>query len=235
MENIDDIRDAGAVVVLYGLNSGLTASDDDFWSQNSDGISCGIEENNRFAWSPATGAFDGDNRDDLAIGVSLEDTNDTADPGPVNVIYGTSSGLDSSDDQIWYQDLESLEDGGEYRDRYGFSLTIGDVDGDGRHDLAVEIPYENDRDTRDSGAVGVMYGAASGLAGAGDEIWHREVAGMEGDVEHRDQFGFSVAGGNFNNDGRNDLVIGIPKQAVGNVEDAGSVHVIYGSRVGLTS
>jgi len=234
MEDIDAVQNAGAVAVLYGSSSGLTATGDDFWSQDGD-VAGADETNDRFGWSLAVGDFDGDNRDDLAIGVPLEDTDGTTDTGAVNVLYGASEGLTTTGDQMWYQDLSSLNGDGEYRDRFGFSLTAGDYDGDGRDDLAVGIPYENVSGTRDAGAVQVIYGSSSGLTSTGDEIWHQDVSGIAGDVEHRDQFGFSLASGDFDDDGRDDLAIGVPKQEVSGADEAGAVHVIYGSSSGLTT
>ena len=39
----------------------------------------------------------------------------------------------------------------------------------------------------------------------------------------------------FNNDGFDDLAIGLPNEDVGSLEDAGTVNVIYGSASGLSS
>ena len=52
--------------------------------------------------------FNGDGFDDLAIGVPWEDVGGVENAGAVNVLYGSSGGLqvDSPDDQFWHQDRE---------------------------------------------------------------------------------------------------------------------------------
>jgi len=61
----------------------------------------------RFGYSLATGDFNDDGYDDLAIGVPSEDLNDPTiqDMGAVNVIYGSASGLSATSipDQSWHQ------------------------------------------------------------------------------------------------------------------------------------
>jgi len=95
------IKNAGAVDVLYGSSSGLSASRDQFWTQNSSNIEDAAEKGDKFgssltAWdfSYALGCTSGD--DDLAVGVPNEDLSGTkTDAGAVNVIYGSPSGLNS--------------------------------------------------------------------------------------------------------------------------------------------
>ena len=48
-------------------------------------------------------------------------------------------------------------------------------------------------------------------------------------------FGDSVAGGDFDGDGFDDLAIGVPKEDIGTIANAGAVNVLYGSGAGLTA
>src|SRR5574337_1224048 len=59
--------------------------------------------------------FDGDGFDDLVVGVSGEDIGGIVNAGAVNVIYGSSSGLSSSGNQIWHQDSTDILDRSEER------------------------------------------------------------------------------------------------------------------------
>ena len=53
--------------------------------------------------------------------------------GAVNVLYGTLfSGLTSLNNQIWSQDSPGIDGMAEQSDAFGFPLTAGDFDGDGR-------------------------------------------------------------------------------------------------------
>jgi hypothetical protein len=54
-------------------------------------------------------------------------------------------------------------------------------------------------------------------------------------VEEGDEFGSSLAAGDFNNDGFDDLAAGAPFEAVGSAGGAGAVSVIPGSAGGLTA
>src|SRR6185503_13408667 len=64
-EDTGGAEDAGAVNVIYGSASGLTATDPNvpapqFWSQNSTGISGASEAGDRFGAALASGDFNGD-------------------------------------------------------------------------------------------------------------------------------------------------------------------------------
>ncbi len=46
-------------------------------------------------------------------------------------------------------------------------------------------------------------------------------------------FGYSVAGGDFDGDGYDDLAVGVPSEAIHGANVTGVVNVIYGSPAGL--
>ncbi|SEU18816.1 FG-GAP and VCBS repeat-containing protein, partial [Nonomuraea wenchangensis] len=105
----------------------------------------------------ATGDFDGDGRDDLAIGVPGEGLSanqramDYGD-GTVDVLYGSRGGLSTARAEAWSQN--TLEGRPRYYDRFGSALAAGDFNGDGRDDLAIGVPGER--------AVQVLAGSAGG-------------------------------------------------------------------------
>ena len=53
-------------------------------------------------------------------------------------------------------------------------------------------------------------------------------------AQESDIFGFALAGGDFNNNGFDDLAIGAIGEDIGTIPDAGSVNVLYGSANRLT-
>ena len=106
-----------------------------------------------------------------------------------------------------------------------------DFDNDGADDLAVGAPGEDVGSVDLAGAVNVLYGSASGITGAGSQLFTQ----VAGNVEDGDFFGNALASGDFDNDGFADLAAGAFGEDVGSIEDAGAVSVLYGSASGLTT
>jgi hypothetical protein len=228
-ENVGSITDAGAVNVIYGSSSGLTGARDQLWHQNTGSIQDSSESSDAFGYSLAAGNFDGDGFTDLAVGVRREVIGGVVNAGAVNVIYGSTSGLTSMDNRLWHQNIGTIEDTIEPNDGFGETLTSGDFSGDGYTDLAVGVPYESVGSLSRAGAVNVIYGSFTGLTDLNDQLWHQNSAEIEGNAETGDEFGRSLAAGDFDGNGVWDLAIGVPNEDVGSVFDAGAVNVIYGN------
>lgn len=62
-------------------------------------------------------------------------------------------------------------------------------------------------------------------------------AEMEDLSSSYESFGFSLAAGDFNSDGYDELAIGVPREGVNHntIDFAGAVHVIYGTAQGLSA
>ncbi|VAW33198.1 putative integrin-like protein [hydrothermal vent metagenome] len=191
--------------------------------------------------------FNGDGYADLAIGVPDEDVGATEAAGAVNVIYGTANGLVAldanalTDDQIWHRGITGLNEpiAIDSYDRFGEALAYGDFNNDGYDDLAIGVPGSLINGQEGVGAVQVLYGSANGLALKGTQTWSQDLAGITGAPEMNDRFGETLAAGDFNGDGIDDLAIGVPHESVfsGGVEvdHAGAVNIIYGADGGLSS
>ena len=203
--------------------------------QDSPGIADNPEKNDGFGQSVAVGDFDGDGHDDLAIGAVGENISGAAGAGAVSVIYGSSSGLTSAGDQFWHQGSTGIADDVELDDAFGDSLTGGDFDGDGFDDLAVGIRNEDVGTKNDVGAVGVIYGSSSGLSSAGNQLWSQDSSGISDSASNGELFSRSVVAGDFDDDGRDDLAVGVPFEGFVGAGGAGAVNVLYGSASGLAS
>ena len=238
-EDLPAGRNAGAVNVLYGSSAGLqvTSPEDQFWNQDSPDVQDEAAAEERFGRSLGAGDFNGDGYADLAIGVPYQVMNGRKNAGAASVLYGSPAGLQatSPDDQFWNQDSPDVEDQAEERDWFGWSLAPGDFNGDGFADLAIGDRVEDVGAVVDAGAVNVLYGSVSGLQATApeDQFWTEDSADVEDQAETDDEFGWSVDAADFNLDGFQDLIIGVPLQDVSTIADAGAAHVLYGSAAGL--
>ncbi|WP_437578256.1 hypothetical protein [Sorangium sp. So ce887] len=237
-EDVDGYNDAGAVFALHGSASGLRATGTfsaQGWDQNAPNVAGGCESQDGFGWSMAAGDFNGDGNDDLAIGVPHEDLAGGDDGGMVHVFRGTSSGLSAAGDPGFDQDSANVAGSVEINDRFGWSLAAGDFNGDGKADLAIGVPHEDLAGGDDGGTIHVFRGTTSGLSPVLDPGFNQDSSGVAGSVETNDRFGWSLAAGDFNSDGKDDLAVGAPHDDIGSHDDAGIVHVFTGSLFGLVT
>ena len=217
-------RHCGAVHVFYGSpDGGFYTTTDSLFHEEINGVSIGCEADDRFGDAVASGDFDGDGYDDLAVGIPYEDVPsgqiELQDAGSVQILYGSPGGLGYARSRTFSQtgsDLEAM-------DTFGGSLAVGYFDDDPYADLAVGAKNEAEH-----GQVNVYYGSASGLNRSGEQIWGPENSQIV-------SFGQSLSTGDFNRDGREDLAIGAPNTEVSELFWAGAISILYGSETGLTS
>ena len=94
-----------ATAVPDGSASGeLTDTGDQIWHQDSPGILGDAEADDSFGGALASGDFDGDGVEDLAVSVPGEIIVSAVGAGAVSILYGSDSGLTNTGDQLWHQD-----------------------------------------------------------------------------------------------------------------------------------
>ena len=141
------------------------------------------------------GDFDGDGYGDLVMGSPSYD-GVASNAGKVSIHYGMASGyMNTSAGVTLYGEAES--------DEFGYSVEVGDYNGDGYDDLAVAAPYADTNNTN-SGTVYFYYGSASGLSstignrqyGSGYNDYHGQNMTSTGDI-NGDGYDDFVASGRF--------------------------------------
>jgi hypothetical protein len=214
---------AGAINILYGTGGGLSGTGAQVFTQ----VGGASEEFDSFGWALAAGDFNNDGFTDLAVGAPFETVSGAQAAGAVSVLYGSTGGLTATGGRLFTQVGGAVEEG----DQFGFALAAGDFNNNGFDDLAAGAPFEAVGSAGSAGAVSVLYGSAGGLTTTGGRLFTQ----VAGNPEIGDQFGSSLAAGDFNNNGFDDLAAAAPDEAVGSAQGAGAVSVLYGSAGGLTA
>jgi len=216
---------AGAAFVYPGGPSGPFSDDFLLYTQATIGIPESAETDDSFGAALASGDFDQDGFDDLAIAAPGETLEGQAAAGWVVAIPGSAAGPDAAG-AFGFSQIE-LPGNPESTDRFGRALAAGDWDGDGFDELAIGVPGED----AEAGALHLLFGGATGLTLAGAVVLDDFLLG--GFTGAGDRFGDELAFGDFDGDGFDDLAVGIPFEDLpiaggGSIQNAGQVVVAYG-------
>ncbi len=223
---ISDHENAGCVVVVPGGPFGLDSLSGVKWAQDSPGIADSTEgpteselgeEYENFGRALAAADFDGDGYDDLAIGVN-ESVDGAPGAGAFHVLRGSSTGLTANKSRFFTQDSPGVKDQCEEMDHFAFRLRgFADIDGDGFGDLMVQTIWEQTASDPSRGAVSIFFGSKKGLTARKNRIYRPKQIGHVGEFSalYSPTVGTALECADFDQDGRNDVVIGLASSADG--------------------
>ncbi len=157
----------------------------------------------------AAADLNGDNRADIILGIPTGSgpNNMRLLAGEIHVIFGAAT-LTSPRDLANGADFTVY--GADPGDQLGFSIATGNVGGDATRDLVIGAPTADgvDNSRNSAGEVQIVYGRAA-LRGILDlSTQPSDVTIVGASFPH--QAGFSVAAGNFDGNGLDDLIINSP-------------------------
>jgi len=206
----------GAVYVIYGRSAKYTSKDQNISSEPIKTFYTGEAVNDTLGYSVAAGDIDNDGYDDIIAGapVSKSSTN-----GAVYVVYGpdyTEGATIEPEEALNIVKFKGESAG----DSLGMSLASGDVNSDGYDDIiAGSSAHSSNR-----GIIYVINGKPefdrnNNITDFAASTWNGERAG--------DLAASSIATGDVNNDGYDDILIGAPGSSP-SYPNRGRAYLLYG-------
>jgi hypothetical protein len=179
-----------------------------------------VETGDRFGSALAAGDFNGDGRDDLAIGADEEGpAGSTVRSGEVSVLTGNPTGVQRG----WIIRQDRLGQVAKAGDEFGVALAVGKVAGDARDDLVVGARGKDIGTDVDTGMIFILPNGTNTATGA------PIIRGQGGSAdENGDLYGSAMAVGDFNKDGVNDITVGAPGETYTGTTKRGIVQVLSG-------
>ena len=178
-----------------------------------------------FASRLQTGDFNGDGFKDLAVGIPYKDLKQKQDVGAVAVYFGSKHGLINYENLLY--EAKPSENA-----QFSWSMASADFNHDQKDDLVISAPQKNiktDKIYKNAGIVHLFYGSKLGLTNELQLNISQNSTNMLDSAENYDQFGWSLATGDFNHDKNMDLAIGVPFESEQNHRFSGIVQIINGT------
>ena len=219
---------AGQTCVIYGKQGGLgVASIDRASISPTIGFCINGPTNSEYVGSPvASGDINGDGVADVVMGAF--------DVSKVYVVYGKQGGQSSPFELSALNTTTGLIlKGVNAGDRFGYGLTCGDFNGDGIDDIIASAELANSS----NGQVYVVYGVKGGFSQTTIELSSLTTTSgfLINGTDTAGLAGYSLSSNDFNDDGIDDVLIGVIDASPGGRSQAGKVYGVYGKKGTPTS
>ncbi|MGI9013360.1 MAG: FG-GAP repeat protein [Phycisphaerales bacterium] len=174
-EDLPGAPDAGLVHILFGGPGGPLTGGVMLFTQA--GLGDPSEPGDKFGWAIAAGDMDANGIDDLLVGAPTEDIGALADAGLVIGIGFAPGGGIIGVLPVTHGTFGV--DVTEATDEFGFSVAVGDLNGDGFGDAIIGSPGEIRGGLADGGQVSIVPGGPGGLGtGPLPSFWSQNTAGI---------------------------------------------------------
>ena len=211
--------DSGSAFIFFGGITGTKRAD-----ANADVILNGQSAGDVFGRSVASaGDFNGDGLSDVIVGAHKDDNNGESDSGSAFIFFGGITGTMRAD-----ANADVILNGQSADDRFGRSVaSAGDFNGDGKSDVIVGAPLDDNNGLSSSGSAFIFFGGITGTMRA-DADADVILNGQSAD----DRFGSASSAGDFNRDGFGDVIVGARYDDNNGESNSGSAFIFYGGITG---
>jgi hypothetical protein len=190
-EDIGSTYNAGAVHILYGSSTGLSAAGTELLTPASTGV-LSTTSSTRFGAALRCADFNDDGNPDLAIGAPGATVSGRSGAGAVVILYGGAAGLTSGAVTSFDRSTTGVAGDPVASAAFGSSLTSGRYNVDNADDLAIGAPSDTVGSLSGAGSVTVLFGRSTGLTTSGSLLLTGDTASLPGVATAGEQFGEAV-------------------------------------------